>query len=91
MDPVLFVFVALLLAKVSAGIWLDLLNLRHVRAHADEVPESFRDFIDLPDYRKSVEYTSAKTRFGIVQELFDAGVLALVLLTGLLAAIYSGL
>jgi STE24 endopeptidase len=91
MDPILFVFVLLLLAKLSAGIWLDLLNLRHVRAHADEVPESFRDFIDLPAYQKSGEYTSAKTRFGIVQELFDAGVLALVLLTGLLAAIYGGL
>ncbi len=91
MTPILIVFVILLLAKLSAGIWLDLLNLRHVRAHANEIPESFRDFIDLPEYEKSIEYTSAKTRFGIVQELFDAAVLALVLLTGLLAAIYSGL
>jgi STE24 endopeptidase len=91
MTPILIVFVILLLAKLAAGIWLDLLNLRHVRAHANEIPESFRDFIDLPDYQRSIEYTSAKTRFGIVQDLFDAAVLALVLLTGLLAAIYSGL
>lgn len=91
MAPLFILFVVLLLAKLTAGIWLDWLNLRHVRAHGDTVPESFRDFIDPEDYRKSIEYTVAKTRFGIIQEVFDAGVLALVLLTGLLAAIYSGL
>lgn len=91
MAPILAVFVVLLLAKLAAGIWLDLLNLRHVRAHADAVPESFRDFIDLAEYKKSIEYTAAKTRFGIVQELFDGLVLAVILLSGLLAAIYSGL
>lgn len=91
MAPILAVFVVLLLAKLAAGIWLDLLNLRHVRAHAGAVPESFRDFIDLADYEKSIEYTTAKTGFGIVRELFDSLVLAVVLLSGLLAAIYTGL
>ncbi len=91
MAPVLFIFVVLLIAKVTAGLWLDWLNLRHVRAHAGEVPEGFRDFIDPAEYAKSVDYTLAKTRFGIVQEIFDALVLALVLLSGLLAWLYAGL
>lgn len=91
MAPVLAIFVVLLIAKVMAGLWLDWLNLRHVRAHAGEVPEGFRDSIDPAEYAKSVDYTLAKTRFGIVQEIFDALVLALVLLSGLLAWIYAGL
>ncbi len=91
MTPLLLAFVVLLLAKLGASIALDLLNLRHVRAHAGEVPESFRDFIDLPEYQRSIEYTAAKTRFGILNDLFDAVVLALVLLTGFLAWLYGGL
>lgn len=90
MNTVLIVFVLLLLLKLGTGIVLDCLNLRHVRAHADAVPEPFRDFIELPAYRKSIAYTQAKTRFGIINDLFDAAVLAVVLLSGLLAGIYAG-
>ena len=48
-----------------------------------------KSFIDLPTYQKSVEYTAAKTRFGIVTDLFDAVVLALVLLLGILPWFYE--
>jgi STE24 endopeptidase len=89
MTTVLIVFVLLLLLKLGTSIVLDCLNLRHVQAHADEVPEPFRGFIELPAYRKSAEYTEAKTRFGILNDIFDAAVLAVVLLSGLLAGIYS--
>jgi STE24 endopeptidase len=91
MGPILIIFVVLLLAKVAGGLFLDGLNLRHVRAHAAEVPEGFRDLMDPAEYAKSVDYTVAKTRFGMLQEVFDALVLALVLLSGLLAYLYSGL
>ena len=60
-----------------------------MRANADTVPTAFRDFIDEATYRKSIDYTAAKTRFGIVNEVFDAGVLAVVILTGLLPWIYG--
>jgi STE24 endopeptidase len=89
METVLIVFVALLLAKLVASIALDLLNLRHARSHQGEVPDAFKEFIELDAYRKSIDYTAAKTRFGIVQDVYDAVILAVVLLTGLLAAIYS--
>ncbi|MFO8026063.1 MAG: M48 family metallopeptidase [Opitutales bacterium] len=89
MNTVLIVFVLLLLLKLGTSIVLDWVNLRHVKAHADEVPEAFKDFIDPPEYRKSIDYTVAKTRFGILSDIFDALVLAVVLLSGLLAEIYS--
>ena len=84
MNTLLLVFILLLFLKLSTSIVLDLLNLRYALARASEVPESFRDFIDLPTYQKSVEYTAAKTRFGIVSDLYDAGVLVLVLILGIL-------
>ena len=84
MNTLLLVFILLLVLKLATSIVLDLLNLSYAQARASEVPDSFRDFIDLPTYQKSVEYTVAKTRFGIVRDLYDAGVLVLVLLLGVL-------
>ena len=84
MNPLLLLFIFLLVLKLGTSIVLDLLNLRYAHAGASEVPDSFRDFIDLPTYQKSIEYTAAKTRFGIVSDLYDAAVLVLVLLLGVL-------
>lgn len=89
MTTVLIVFVLLLLLKLGASIVLDWINLKHAQAHSDEVPEPFRDFIELSEYQKSIEYTAAKTRFGIINDLYDAGILAVVLLSGLLAGLYA--
>jgi len=91
MNEVLIIFVVLLLLKLGAGIYLDLLNLKHVQANAAEVPEGFREMIDLQTYQKSVEYTVAKTRFGLVEAVYDATILAMVVLTGFLPFLYSGL
>ena len=91
MTPILLVFFGLLAVKLGISISLDVLNLRDSKSQAGEVPEAFRDFIDPPDYHKSIEYTVAKTRFGIVNDLFDAAVLVVVLCAGILAWIYGGL
>ncbi len=91
MNLILTVFVILLLLKLLSSIGLDVLNMRHARAQSAEVPEAFRDFIDEPTYAKSIEYTVAKTRFGIVNDLYDAGILALVLLSGFLPWLYGQL
>jgi STE24 endopeptidase len=89
MNTVLVVFVCLLVLKVGASIVLDWINLRYAQARMSAVPASFRDFIDLSTYQKSVDYTAAKTRFGIVSDLYDAAVLALVLLLGILPWFYE--
>ena len=91
MSEVLIIFVLLLVLKLGTSILLDFINLRYVKVCSSEVPEGFREFIDLPTYQKSVEYTVAKTRFGLVNEVYDALVLAVVILTGFLPWLYSGL
>jgi STE24 endopeptidase len=60
------------------------LNERHVRAYADEVPPAFREVVDEPTYRRSIDYTLAKSRFGEVVTLFDAVLLITLLFSGVL-------
>src|ERR1041385_2882510 len=74
----------LILARAVAELWLSRLNQRHVRAHLDEVPPGFREMVDAPTYRRSVDYTLAKSRFGEVVTLFDAVLLIGFLFTGVL-------
>ena len=89
MNTILVTFVCLLLLKLIVGIVLDCINMRHARRQSAEVPDAFKDFIDLPTYQKSIEYTEAKTRFGLVSELYDAAILAAVLLLGVLPWMYG--
>ncbi len=74
----------LILARAIAELWLSRLNERHVRAHAGEVPPAFRDIVDQSTYRRSVDYTLAKSRFGEIVTLFDAAFLIGLLFSGVL-------
>src|SRR5262245_1434630 len=65
-------------------LWLSRVNQRHVRAHADQVPPAFREMIDEPTYRRSIDYTLAKSRFGEVVTAFDAALLIGLLFSGVL-------
>lgn len=91
MNIVLITFLFLLALKVGVNLLLDWVNLRHVLAQRNEVPEAFRDFMDAESYQKSIDYTAAKTRFGFVNDLYDALVLVVVLVSGLLPWLYESL
>src|SRR6266436_2424839 len=84
MPPFAIIALVLILARVTAELWLSRLNQRHVRAHANEVPIAFRGIIDDATYRRSVDYTLAKSRFGDIGGVFDAVVLIVVLFSGVL-------
>ncbi len=74
----------LILARAVAELWLSRLNRRHVCAHTNEVPSAFRRIMDESTYRRSIDYTLAKNRFGNIVNVFDAVVLIAVLFSGLL-------
>jgi STE24 endopeptidase len=84
MQPFAIVALLLILARAIAELWLSRLNQSHVRAHANEVPQAFRGIIDETTYRRSVDYTLAKNRFGDVAGMFDAVLLIAVLFSGAL-------
>ena len=84
MQPFAIVALLLILARAITELWLSRLNQRHVRAHANEVPPEFREIIDEPTYRRSVDYTLAKSRFGEIAGAFDFLLLIAVLFSGAL-------
>src|SRR5438445_3665431 len=84
MQPFAIIALVLILTRVVTELWLSGLNQRHVRERANEVPFAFRGVIDAAMYRRSVDYTLAKGRFGDIVNVFDTVVLIAVLFSGLL-------
>src|SRR6266542_275129 len=84
MSPFAIIALILILARAIAELWLSRLNQRHVRGHANEVPSAFRGIIDETTYRRSVDYTLAKSRFGDIANAFDVVLLIAVLFSGVL-------
>ena len=78
----------LLAAKTAVEILLSVLNLQEGRRKRGAVPVAFLNVIDQKDYDKTLDYTAAKQRFGILSELFDAALLA-ALIVGVLPWAYG--
>lgn len=79
-----FTVAALIIVKWAAQIWLERLNLKHVRAHSAAVPEAFKGVVDEPTYRKSVDYTLAKGAFDQIETTYQITILLLILFSGVL-------
>src|SRR5438034_9198181 len=74
----------LMLAKWAVQLWLEHLNRRHVLAHANAVPDAFKNIMDEAAYAKSVQYTLAKSRLHQIETTYHLAVLAVVLFSGVL-------
>lgn len=83
------VVLGLVMARAGMQFWLEKLNRRHVLAHSAEVPEAFREVIDEPTYRKSVQYTLAKSTFHQIELAFDTLLLLAVVFSGVLPSFYQ--
>lgn len=80
----ILIFTAIFL-KWLAQLGLEQLNKRNVVAHAQSVPESFKSVIDAPTYRRSVEYTLAKSRLQNIELTYHSILLIVLLFSGVLA------
>lgn len=89
MNTVLLVFVLLLLANTLAELLLDLLNRRQVRRFADAIPPGLEGVMDDATYKKAVNYTLAKNKFSMIDNIFGSVVLAAVVLSGFLPWLYE--
>lgn len=83
MSPQLFAtfFIVVLLASLLVKAGLMLRQIRHVRAHRDEVPPAFADSISLEAHQRAAAYTADRMRLSLV-ELFCSAVFVLVLTFG---------
>jgi STE24 endopeptidase len=84
MQPFAIIALVLILARAVTELWLSGLNQRHVRERAKEMPPVFHGIIDEATYRRSVDYTLTKSRFGDVGNIFEVVVLIAVLFSGVL-------
>jgi len=68
----------------ACGYLLRTLNLRHLRAHGDQIPPGFEEIIDGETLRRTVAYTLDQSRVGLLESLYDNFLLLLFLFGGLL-------
>ncbi len=83
------VFLAALAVSLSLQLWLAQRHAVHVRAHRGAVPPPFAGQIALAAHQKAADYTIARTRFAMVEMLFDTGILLALTLGGALAALVT--
>lgn len=76
-------------ARLAAELALSALNRTEARRHAAAPPPGAAAVMDEPAYARSVAYTLAKSRFGSVEGIFDAGVLAAAVFSGALPALHA--
>lgn len=82
MNTFSLIFLAFLTLSVAAELWLARRQIAYVRAHRAEVPQAFRDRIDLDAHQKAADYTIVRNRFGMVSSIYSAVILLLWTLGG---------
>jgi STE24 endopeptidase len=89
MPLVVWIVAALMVLRLIADLVLSGLNRAEVRRHATRPPPAAAAIMDSATYEKSAEYTLEKSRFGVVSEIFDTLVLALVVFGGILPPLFA--
>ncbi|MGH7994715.1 MAG: M48 family metallopeptidase [Opitutaceae bacterium] len=83
-SPVFQAAAVLILARLAASLTLSALNRGEVRRHAEAPPAAAGAIMDPPTYRRSVDYTLTKSRFGAAAETYEAALLIAALASGVL-------
>src|SRR5579871_4227528 len=60
-----WLFLLFYTAYFMVEVILDILNLRYIDRHKNKIPSLFEGVYSTDDYKKSIEYTTAKTHFKI--------------------------
>ena len=87
MHPFTLAFLIALACNTLAQLWLAVRHMRHVAAHRGAVPAAFAGQITVAAHQKAADYTTARTRVGMVETAVGAGVLLAFTLGGGLQAI----
>jgi STE24 endopeptidase len=64
-------FLAVLLVASALRLWLDTRHIAYVQAHRDAVPSQFSAEVALEAHQRAADYTTAKTRLGLVSIAVD--------------------
>ena len=88
-DILLTLYLGLFLLEFLIDWFLDILNLNESLKNRDSVPAMFTAWIDADRYRRSIEYTQRKGKYGLLNSLWSRLVLLLVLFSGSAAILDS--
>jgi STE24 endopeptidase len=67
---------------LALEVGLDVLNIKYIKKHRNHIPPLFIGVYSLEDYKKSIDYTIAKTDFKIVGLFLKAIFIAILIGTG---------
>jgi STE24 endopeptidase len=90
MHPFTLAFLVALAFTMLARLWLAGRHIHHVAAHRDAVPQEFSGQITVAAHQKAADYTTARTRIGMVETVVGTLVLLAFTLGGGLQAISAG-
>ena len=79
MDMLLFIIIAILLARFATDLVADLLNVTRI---SDALPSEFCDWYDSERYTKSQRYLRETTRFGILTDSVESAAVLIFILAG---------
>lgn len=79
-----FAFIVFFLFRSGAQVFLNLLNVSHLRLRGQTVPEIFRDTIDEEKHRTITRYNIDSTRLGTVWTLTHQALFLAIILSGFL-------
>jgi len=85
MNEFTWIFLAALTLMTGIELWLSLRQSRYVHAHRNDVPEAFKDQVELAAHQKAAKYTVAKGEFSRIESIFAVVILLAWTLGGGLA------
>jgi STE24 endopeptidase len=83
------VFLAALALTVGLRLWLARRHVEHIARCRDNVPADFSLHIGLAAHQKAADYSTARTRLGMIDVLIDAALLLTLTLGGALQALHD--
>lgn len=84
-----WIFLVAVFFYLALQLWLARRHILHITAHRLAVPEEFREHIALPAHQKAADYTCAKSRLDMLDEVIGALWLLILTLGGGIAWLYS--
>lgn len=81
------VFLLFYVLYLVVEIGLDVLNLNYLKRHASAIPPLFQGVYSQEDYKKSIEYTKAKTNFKILGLVIKSLFIFVLIVSGFFGAL----
>ncbi|ORU91755.1 MAG: peptidase M48 [Cycloclasticus sp. symbiont of Poecilosclerida sp. N] len=82
MNEFSIIFLFFLVTSVLLKLWLNRRQMIHIIQHRGNVPDDFKDKIDLNAHQKAADYTLAKTRIATLSTILGSAVLVMLTLGG---------